>query len=217
MIVKKPRVKSKEKRIEEIQAAARELFFKKGYQNSTIDEIADKAMVSKGTVYLYFKNKEDLYVSLVFPLIEKLGYELEALEIRVAKKDYKSCNELIMDLYRIYSKLYKDEPDGLRIFQSFQLESVFSEMSGDTYKKLLNDGKQNFRIFRKIISKGVESFLIKKLDPIKLTDAFWGLFLGIIQLEEAKLRFTEKNHILDTLKFSFSLISRSISSNRKIK
>ena len=41
--------------------AAEEIFFDKGFDNATMDDIAAKAELSKGTLYLYFNSKEELY------------------------------------------------------------------------------------------------------------------------------------------------------------
>ncbi len=57
--------REKQKRREEILAAARDLFYEKGYQNTTVEEIAEAAEISKGTVYLYFASKDELYVSVI--------------------------------------------------------------------------------------------------------------------------------------------------------
>jgi len=40
-------------------------FLEKGYLSSAIEEIAKEAGVAKGTVYFYFENKDDLYMSLM--------------------------------------------------------------------------------------------------------------------------------------------------------
>ena len=61
MIKKKRVVKDKEVRISEIQNAAKKLFFKKGFVNTSVEEVAKKAKISKGALYQYFKNKDDLY------------------------------------------------------------------------------------------------------------------------------------------------------------
>lgn len=62
-----PERKEREKlmRRETILGAAEGVFFDKGLRAATLDEIADKAEVSKGTIYLYFASKEDLYCSLM--------------------------------------------------------------------------------------------------------------------------------------------------------
>ncbi|RKX69166.1 hypothetical protein DRP53_09040 [candidate division WOR-3 bacterium] len=45
--------------------AAEKVFMEMGYSRATMERIARKAGVAKGTVYLYFKNKEDLFISLM--------------------------------------------------------------------------------------------------------------------------------------------------------
>jgi len=55
----------KEARPEEITAAALELFVERGYANTRLEDVAARAGVSKGTVYLYFANKEDLFKAVV--------------------------------------------------------------------------------------------------------------------------------------------------------
>lgn len=41
------------------------VFAKKGYHNSTIDDIASEASVGKGTIYLYFSGKEELFEEML--------------------------------------------------------------------------------------------------------------------------------------------------------
>ena len=63
---KHPRWKRRpEARPSEIAEAALEVFARAGFEAATMDEIASKAGVSKGTVYLYFPGKEDLLVAAV--------------------------------------------------------------------------------------------------------------------------------------------------------
>ncbi|MFH1675557.1 MAG: TetR/AcrR family transcriptional regulator [bacterium] len=59
-------------RPDEIADAAIRIFSRKGFDNSTMDEIADAAGVSKGTVYLYYKSKEDLLVSSIETRLKKI-------------------------------------------------------------------------------------------------------------------------------------------------
>src|SRR6266550_2802235 len=54
-----------EDRPREICAAALEVFAEKGFAAARLDEIARRAGVSKGTLYLYFKDKEDLFRAVV--------------------------------------------------------------------------------------------------------------------------------------------------------
>ena len=55
----------KEARPEEITAAALELFVERGYAATRLEDVASRAGVSKGTVYLYFANKDELFKAVV--------------------------------------------------------------------------------------------------------------------------------------------------------
>ncbi|MFP4597322.1 MAG: TetR/AcrR family transcriptional regulator [Persicimonas sp.] len=67
-----------------ILAGALTAFAKKGFYNTKVSEIASQAGVADGTIYLYFKNKDDLLISLFEDrmewIIERLRSELSAVE-----------------------------------------------------------------------------------------------------------------------------------------
>ncbi|NJK86044.1 MAG: helix-turn-helix transcriptional regulator [Bacteroidales bacterium] len=56
--------REKEQRRSDIVDAAEKIFFKKGFEYATMDEIAEQAELSKGTLYLYFKSKEELLYAI---------------------------------------------------------------------------------------------------------------------------------------------------------
>ena len=62
-------------RTSEILAAARAVFALHGYGPATVDEIADAAGVAKGTVYLYFPSKRDLFLATLREGVEALHAE----------------------------------------------------------------------------------------------------------------------------------------------
>ena len=58
--------REKEQRRAVIIAAAEKLFLSRGFDQVSMDEIAREAELSKGTLFFYFKNKETLYITLVY-------------------------------------------------------------------------------------------------------------------------------------------------------
>ncbi|HLU05654.1 MAG TPA: TetR/AcrR family transcriptional regulator [Woeseiaceae bacterium] len=82
----KPRFRRrKEDRPQEITAAALEAFAEKGYSATRVTDVAKRAGVSKGLLYLYFKTKEELFKavvkSFVSPRIDALKAEIESTEL----------------------------------------------------------------------------------------------------------------------------------------
>lgn len=59
------RERQREERAALILDAAQQVFFENGYYDASIDQIAGRAGIAKGTVYLHFQSKEDLLVALV--------------------------------------------------------------------------------------------------------------------------------------------------------
>jgi AcrR family transcriptional regulator len=60
-----PRRRRKAERPQEILEAAFTEFSRNGYAATTLDQIAERAGVTKGTIYVYFENKEHLFISMV--------------------------------------------------------------------------------------------------------------------------------------------------------
>lgn len=69
---------------EQIMDAAVKVFAKKGFYNSKVSEIAREASVADGTIYLYFKNKDDILISL---FEEKMQLWIQRVDEAVAEVD----------------------------------------------------------------------------------------------------------------------------------
>jgi|JI10StandDraft_1071094.scaffolds.fasta_scaffold07937_4 AcrR family transcriptional regulator len=70
----------REARRHRIQDAARPVFFDRGFARASIEDIAKQAQLSVGAIYLYFKSKEDLYLSILERSLRALGDRLEAAD-----------------------------------------------------------------------------------------------------------------------------------------
>ncbi len=77
-------VKRDNKRPSQIVSAAVELFRDRGFEATRLEDVADKAGVSKATIYLYFESKEDLFYALirekVVPLLDQTIAQADSFE-----------------------------------------------------------------------------------------------------------------------------------------
>jgi TetR/AcrR family transcriptional regulator len=73
------RDREREERRSCILEAAEAVFMSKGFDQATMDDIAAEAELSKGTLYLYFRSKDDLFSALSARMIEAMVMEFEAL------------------------------------------------------------------------------------------------------------------------------------------
>jgi TetR/AcrR family fatty acid metabolism transcriptional regulator len=79
----------------EILNAAIEVFAQKGYNKASINEVAAKAGVASGTVYLYFKNKDDLLLQAMKTMLD---INLQEIKAKVGPVE-KSIDKLFMFFY----------------------------------------------------------------------------------------------------------------------
>jgi AcrR family transcriptional regulator len=73
------REQEKDNRRKRILEAARTLFFAKGFKNVTVDKIAKFSELGKGSIYLYFNSKEDIYAQILLNDIEEFNQQVYAL------------------------------------------------------------------------------------------------------------------------------------------
>lgn len=189
-------------------AAAKAVFFEKGYFSTTIDEIARRADITKGTVYLYFKSKDDLYASLMLPDVDEFTQMLLNIERDVSAKKFKSGAEIIMKYCDTLSDIYRRDPDGLRVFQVYHLLDLSNVMDESVREKHQLTAKRNGSLAVKIFSEAMDQGLLVRCNPIQVVSMLWASFLGIVQVQGFYLRATRKDHVLETLRFCFSSFAK---------
>ena len=104
----KPRALGKVERREAILAAALEEFSASGFAATRLDDVAKRAGVAKGTIYLYFRDKESLFQELVRTMLSPVVGALEAA--RTADLPARAVAEGIADLFvrEIFATRRKD-------------------------------------------------------------------------------------------------------------
>jgi len=104
--VTKPSLRRREQKVhrqEEILSAAFEVFAAHGYEAARIDEVARRAGIAKGTIYLYFRDKERLFRAMVRSLVER---RFDA----VAGNFQGTAEQLLRELLsRMYSQVVRNE------------------------------------------------------------------------------------------------------------
>lgn len=99
-----PRPDVTEERTQQILEAAVNAFVKLGIANTRMEDIAQEAGLSKGTIYLYFKSKEELIFAILDSfLARELAYATELLttEISVTEKINKLIDIVVADMAQI--------------------------------------------------------------------------------------------------------------------
>jgi len=164
---------------DEIFAAALALFSEKGYHNVSMHEIARKAEFAIGTLYKFFKNKEDLYKALVLEQAEKfdnaLVQAIEESDDEIEKlRNYVRAKGEVFTANVSMIRLYFAETRGASFNIMAGLDSEILEQYGHFLESLANvfvSGMENKR-FKKIADPYHLAVAIESL-----TNAFLSLWL----------------------------------------
>lgn len=107
MVIKKRRgraaVESRTGKHTQIADAARELFTDFGYKSVSMDMIAQKAGVAKGTLYLYFKDKETLFTQLVDAMLGDIRAYVESVESK-GLSPFQEIHEVVYNLLMLRTR-----------------------------------------------------------------------------------------------------------------
>jgi len=163
----------------EMLTAAIELFSEKGYHNVSMREIAKKAEFAIGTLYKFFKNKEDLYKSII---VEQADMFHEALTKALAERDDEI--EKLQNYVQVKGAVFMDNVSVVRLYfaetrgASFNIKAGLDKEIRDEYELLLQKLAQVFEsgIQKKKFQKIAEPYrLAVSLDS--LINAFLHLWL----------------------------------------
>ncbi len=155
---------------ERIIAAAAKLFGEKDYHDTTTAKIAESAGVAAGTIYIYFRSKEELLVA-VFE--EFLGRHMDRLREGVHRE--KTPRAKLMCLLTLGLELMQDNPDSARIFlsqlrQSTKMVTVVSKRSSRAYKDIIEE----------VLSEGKRTGLCRNVNVPAVTNMLFGAYESLV-------------------------------------
>jgi AcrR family transcriptional regulator len=172
------RKKEKENRKNSILKAARKLFLERGFKAVTVDQIAAKADVSKGAIYLYFDSKEEIYTQILIAANIEQHKEIEFFPRQDA-----TASEILMRFAKDYVDYFLHNNELFRILMTFMLQSENMNLTEEQNAQLIHTTNENSRIIAEILHKGVDSGeFIAGLDIQRMQYAIWALLNGTISL-----------------------------------
>ncbi|MDR7463608.1 MAG: helix-turn-helix domain-containing protein, partial [Armatimonadota bacterium] len=140
------RERERQARREQILKAAEAVFSEKGFLNATTEEIAQRAEVAVGTLYLYFRSKEEMYVSLLFESLEIFPHKLEQIRALDVSPD-----EKLRALWDFLCAYYRDYPAYYRILTFLHNEGLQEAVSSEVIEEIKKRTGRNFRLAAQIV------------------------------------------------------------------
>ena len=178
MVFEEKRKKEKENRKNTILRAARRLFFDRGFKSVTVDNIAAKSEVSKGSIYLCFESKEEIYAQILISDNIALYERIKNFSAAEA-----SASQLLMEFARIYVDYFLNDNELFRILMTFMLQTGQMNLTEKQNTELIRSTNENIKIISEIIQKGIDSGEFSPIGNIRqMQNAIWGMLNGVISL-----------------------------------
>ncbi len=140
------------------------IFAQKGYHQTTVEEIARTLGVSKGTIYYHFKNKEDLYLSII-----REGINLLQKSLRRAVDDSATPRDKIKNLIQSHLAFYEKEKDMVFLFMK---ELCGADLQREVLVKMLSGCLQ---IIGDTVEEGIKDGVFRDIDREITTVSLFGM------------------------------------------
>ena len=153
----------------EILEVALDLFSSKGYHNVSMHEIAKTAEFAVGTLYKFFKNKEDVYKALIFEIADQFHSAIDKV-FHETKDEYSK----IMEYMRVKGKVFMSNAKAIRLYFAetsgvkFNLKATLSRELQERYETFLNQ-------LSEIFANGIEKGIFRAANPYYLALSLEGI------------------------------------------
>jgi AcrR family transcriptional regulator len=193
----------KEERPAEITQAAMETFAEHGYAAARIDDVAKRAGISKGLLYLYFKTKEELFKAVIRSVVVP---RIDALKTAITDSDL-SAEEFLRGPFLEFIRKLPDSPARIVVRLLVADGPKHPDLTAYYYEQVVSGGMDSLR---QLINKGVEQgeFRKSQLDefpqlivaPVLVSIIWKTLFEKHLPLDTDKLLQTHIDLILSAIK-----------------
>lgn len=168
--------KEKKKRLNYFIDNAESLFFNKGYDNTSMKDIAEKSGVDRTTLYLYFKNKADIFLAIVLR-----GMKIRNKLYRESVKTEKSGLRKFEDIGKAFFNFYKNFQDYYEVCIYFDSQR-FSKVNNEYMPEITALKQEPIKIMCESLEEGIEDGSIREdVNPLKVA-----LFISITAMKIVK-------------------------------
>ncbi|MGD9141233.1 MAG: TetR/AcrR family transcriptional regulator [bacterium] len=156
-------------RRKEIIDAAQELFFSKGFENTTMDEIAERAEFGKPTLYAYFKSKEEILFH-----VHMRGHAIKMDMLNQAIAKGRNGYERFRAMGYAYFEFYLENPEYLRIQSHWDYQGYDFDKFSDAVSRSYRDWHDSFKRLCDVYQDGIaDGSLRGDVDVDRTVDLFF--------------------------------------------
>lgn len=167
-----PRQRRKEARPQELLDAALELFVERGFASTRMEEVAARAGVSKGTLYLYYASKEELLKAVIR---ERLSNEIEAGAREVAEHRGSHADLMRNLLTHWWLRVFDSPASGVFKLIITEVRS-FPDIAEYYFREVVEPGSQ---LIGGVLARGIAA---GEFRPVPIESAVHSLVLPMVML-----------------------------------
>ena len=207
MGIKERKERERERRRQQLIVAAQRVSMKKDFNRVTMEDIAKEAEVSPGTIYLYFKSKDELFVSLSLRILQFLCIRVEHVKSEEGEDSLVKFDRLIEVMYDVY------DFDPMNFITIFHLKSndILKNLSPKMVSEIKKLLKKSMNTIAGIFKDGIKKGVIVDRHAVVLAEILWSLFSGIVLWESSKKIINgNKDYLKQTLGIAFEIFQKGI-------
>ncbi len=203
----------KEIRKKDIIDAAERVFFTKGYENSSMDEVAKEAEFSKRTLYVYFSSKEQIYFEIMIR-----GYRvlIEMLEQSFREENPQTAASELRCIFFTFFSFSEKHSHYFNALMDYETKDSDEQtnVSDDSKKECYLLGEKVYGYLVSAIDKGIEEGTLRKdLDRHSTALILWAYTVGVFNTGKKKSSYLKNYHHISTNEFimeAFHLVMKLI-------
>lgn len=201
--------REKIQRREAIIDAAEKIFFKDGIEDASMDQIAQEAELSKGTLYLYFKSKDELYRAIIlrgFIILKRLMKE-SSLTQETGFQNVKAISEA-------YIRFSNEHLGYFNAILYYQNDIFNSKNREPSLVQSLEGGNAVIGVLIHAIEKGkLDGSIHPEINEPETAFVLWSQITGLLQVIQRKMSIINYHYKIkqnDMLQTYFDLLERSL-------
>lgn len=188
MGIQERKEREKEARREEIITAAEKVFFQKGLTATTMDDVAEAAELSKGTLYLYYRSKEDLYLAVTLRGLE-IMYGLFQKAVATDENPVKR----LLDLEEAYYAFFLHYRHYYRMMYFFENPEYHNAISQSMQDQCFLVDQKIWALVSGVIREARDAgFLHAGIDPLEAGIMLWSNANGFFRLIDRNQKYWEE-------------------------
>lgn len=179
------------RRKQEILLAARALFAQAGFRRATMEQIAHRAQIAKGTIYLYFPTKEDLLAGLVLQALHELTAQLHTANEQHSLLHPEARLRALAEAYLAFAQR---APDYFRLLTAWEGGGIGHDVTPLHQQQIVAASNQALELVAQAIADGMALHLFTCTDARQAAAVLWAGLNGSLTLLTHPIRRAMVGH-----------------------